>query len=133
MKKSSDLAKGWFRKGDSDLVSARATLKTSGPYDTVCFHAQQSVEKYLKGFLTLCQCSFPYTHDLIALNLLCKEIVSDWPILDETLSVLTSYGVNARYDLEFFPDLKTAQEALHLAVEVKNAVLKAITNQNLNS
>ncbi len=45
------LARGWFRKGDSDLADARRTVASEGPYDTACFHAQQAVEKYLKGYL----------------------------------------------------------------------------------
>ena len=45
------LARGWFLKADSDLADARPTVASEGPYDTACFHAQQAVEKYLKGFL----------------------------------------------------------------------------------
>jgi HEPN domain-containing protein len=51
MKDRSVLARGWFRKGDSDLADARRTTASEGPYDTACFHAQQAVEKYLKGVL----------------------------------------------------------------------------------
>ncbi|OGV95004.1 MAG: hypothetical protein A3K19_26565, partial [Lentisphaerae bacterium RIFOXYB12_FULL_65_16] len=32
--------------------------------DTVCFHAQQCVEKYLKALLVLNGVSFPKTHDI---------------------------------------------------------------------
>ena len=49
MKNREALAQGWFRKGDSDLADAHRTIKSDGPYDTACFHAQQAVEKYLKG------------------------------------------------------------------------------------
>jgi HEPN domain-containing protein len=41
-------ARGWFLKAESDLTAARRLLDTEGPYDTVCFHAQQAVEKLLK-------------------------------------------------------------------------------------
>jgi HEPN domain-containing protein len=51
MKDRLALARGWFRKADSDLTDARRTAASEGPYDTACFHAQQAVEKYLKGFL----------------------------------------------------------------------------------
>lgn len=51
MKDKSALARGWFRKADSDLADARRTTASEGPYDTACFHAQQAVEKYLKGVL----------------------------------------------------------------------------------
>lgn len=43
----------WVDKAENDLKNAAHTL-TMGekcPTDTVCFHAQQCVEKYLKAFL----------------------------------------------------------------------------------
>ena len=46
MKDRSALARGWFRKADSDLADARRTTASEGPYDTACFHAQQAVEVF---------------------------------------------------------------------------------------
>ena len=37
------------------------------PFDTVCFHAQQCAEKYLKGWLVYHDVDFPRTHDLVVL------------------------------------------------------------------
>ena len=51
MKDAAALAQGWFRKADSDLADATRTVVSEGPYDTACFHAQQAVEKCLKGYL----------------------------------------------------------------------------------
>ena len=46
--------KEWFRKGDNDLKNAEIVIQSDDPpTDTICFHAQQCAEKYLKGFLTL--------------------------------------------------------------------------------
>ena len=65
MSDRADLARGWFRKGDSDLATARLVAAGAGPYDTACFHAQQAAEKYLKGFLPfagqrICRLSAPW-------------------------------------------------------------------------
>jgi HEPN domain-containing protein len=49
MRNKFDHACGWFRKGESDLATVRGILAANGPYDTSCFHAQQAIEKYLKG------------------------------------------------------------------------------------
>ena len=54
MKEELEEAQGWFHKAESDLVTARRTAASEGPYDTACFHAQQAAEKYLKGFLIAC-------------------------------------------------------------------------------
>jgi len=51
MNNQADLAKGWLRKADSDLATARLVLSGPGPYDTACFHAQQAIEKSLKAVL----------------------------------------------------------------------------------
>ncbi len=43
----------WVEKAENDLKNAAHTIKMGEdcPTDTVCFHAQQCVEKYLKAFL----------------------------------------------------------------------------------
>ena len=64
MKDRLALTRGWFRKTDSDLADARRTTAGEGPYDTACFHAQQAVEKYLKGVLGGRGLMILRTHDL---------------------------------------------------------------------
>jgi len=56
----------WVQKAENDLTTAAHTLKLRAkcPTDTVCFHAQQCVEKYLKALLVLNGVSFPKTHDI---------------------------------------------------------------------
>jgi HEPN domain-containing protein len=41
--------------------------------DTVCFHAQQCVEKYLKAFLVLEGIDFPKTHDIGKISALLRR------------------------------------------------------------
>jgi len=88
----------WVVKADSDLTAAAALLrlKDGCPTDVVCFHAQQSVEKYLKAFLVSESVDFPKTHDLERLIALLP------PRSRPTLSVedqgkLTEYATAARY------------------------------------
>jgi HEPN domain-containing protein len=62
----------WVKKAENDLKNAAFTLEMDDecPTDTVCFHAQQVVEKYLKALLVLKGIPFPKTHnieDIIAL------------------------------------------------------------------
>jgi len=60
------IARDWVQKAENDLKNATYTLKMEEdcPTDTVCFHAQQCVEKYLKAFLVLRRINFPKTHDI---------------------------------------------------------------------
>jgi HEPN domain-containing protein/predicted nucleotidyltransferase len=56
----------WLQKADNDLKNAVHTLKLGRdcPTDTVCFHAQQCIEKYLKALLVFQAIPFGKTHDL---------------------------------------------------------------------
>jgi HEPN domain-containing protein len=56
----------WLIKADHDLLTAAHTLKLGAecPTDTVCFHAQQSVEKHIKALLILRAIPFPKTHEI---------------------------------------------------------------------
>jgi HEPN domain-containing protein len=126
MKDKRDLARGWLTKAESDLVTARLMLDTSGPYDTACFHAQQAVEKVLKGFLAFHELAIPRTHDLEELQRLCLGACGLQDIGDLDLTQLTDYAVLTRYDFEFWPDRATAAEAVTVAEQVRRAVLDAL-------
>ena len=94
-----------------------------GPYDTACFHAQQAVEKYLKSVLALAGSPIPRTHDLEDIYNHCLA-VEPALILDRMeLSVLTPYAVQSRYDMGFWPDQATAQQALVSVERVRTKVL----------
>jgi HEPN domain-containing protein len=43
----------WVEKAENDIETAALVLRAGSrcPVDTVCFHAQQCVEKYLKALL----------------------------------------------------------------------------------
>ena len=47
--------KEWLQLADDDLYSAQILNETiRRPYEIICYHCAQSVEKYLKGYLTFC-------------------------------------------------------------------------------
>jgi HEPN domain-containing protein len=64
----------WMAKGDHDLLNIENNIAASDvPWDTVCFHAQQAAEKFLKAFLVSRGHLPPRTHDLVALLADCAE------------------------------------------------------------
>ena len=66
------------------------------PWDTVCFHAQQGAEKYLKALLTQYGVAFPKIHDLTELVALLP--VGACPALPPgILEVLNPYAIETRY------------------------------------
>lgn len=121
-----DLARGWLVKAASDLNAGRLVLDSDGPYDTACFHAQQAIEKSLKGFLAFHQQPIPRTHDLEELQQLCLTLVSLPQLATLDLTETTDYGVVVRYDLDFWPGQDTAAEALTLAEKVSRLVVDSL-------
>ncbi len=117
----------WFKKAENDLTNAQNTIKMeTPPTDTICFHAQQCAEKYLKGFLTFHEIEFPKTHSIEDLVLLCKRAEPSIESEVGDVEILSSYGVEIRYPDEIYYDIpkEDAQEAIDLAKKVKTVVLK---------
>ncbi len=124
MKTRIDLAKEWFQKADNDLLNIENNLKSEKiPVDTVCFHAQQAVEKYLKGFLIYNDVDFEYVHDLEYLVDLSKEIDKDFEELYEIVKNLNEYSVIIRYPYNYMPTVEEAKEAYKSALKVKEFIL----------
>jgi HEPN domain-containing protein len=122
-----ELAKLWIEKAENDLVSASHLIKlVDGPLDNVCFHAQQVVEKSLKGLLTIHQVEFTKTHNLLLLLDLCLPFIPDLDDYREQFAEMTVYAVETRYPGDFF---MPSQEEAKLALGVGNEVL-AIVKQH---
>ena len=110
-------------KGDSDRLNADRTAQSTGPYDTACFHAQQAVEKYLKAVLALAGRPIPRTHDLEDVYNECLAVAPTLVLDRMELSAMTPYAVQLRYDMGFWPDRATAQQAVAVIDRVRATVL----------
>ncbi len=128
------VVKAWFKKAENDLINAENTIKMDAPpTDTICFHAQQCAEKYLKGFLTFHQIDFPKTHSLEDLVFLCKDTAPKIESELGEIEILSSYGVEVRYPDDIYYDIPVvdAQEAIDLAKKVKSIILKHLEGKIL--
>lgn len=118
----------WVEKAENDLKNAVLTLRAGeeAPADTVAFHAQQCVEKYLKALLTLRGIDLPKTHDI-------EELVARaGPSVPVGLSVeeqrrLTVYGTVTRYPGDYEPvSFAEARRAVAMARRVRREVRRAL-------
>ena len=89
----------WLAKADNDLKTAAHTLTLGRgtPTDTVCFHAQQCAEKYLKARLEEAGIAFGRTHNLTSLLTLALAVEPTWTVLQPHLTALNIYAVAFRY------------------------------------
>lgn len=119
-----ELTRQWIEKAEEDLLNAEHTLTLGDacPVGTVCFHAQQCVEKYLKALLTCREIPFPKTHDLIVLfNRLGGE--SGLSLGVELFHPMNRYSTETRYPGDWEPiGMKEAVEAVETAKRVREAV-----------
>jgi HEPN domain-containing protein len=89
------------------------------PYEIICFHCQQAVEKYLKGFLCLHNEEPPYIHDLLKLRGFCEQYDTIFSEITEYCKILTLYGVQPRYSRSLQIDKDEMLRALRGAQAVK--------------
>ena len=117
-------AKEWPRLADMDLDSAEYPLNMQPiPVEIVCYHCQQSAEKYLKGYLVLCGKNPPRTHDLDELCKLCLEVCSSFGEIADQCSDLTAYGIQPRYPMGFVLEERDMLQALDSARAIRGFVL----------
>jgi HEPN domain-containing protein len=117
----SQKAKEWFKKGDHDLQTVEILLKDPNPpTDTLCFHCQQAVEKYLKGLLTFSKIDFIKTHDLEYLYKLSVKALKKLETYEEEILSLNKYSIEPRYpaDMPINYSLDEAKSAFENAREI---------------
>lgn len=125
------VARQWVEKAENDLKNADHTLLMGEdcPLDTVCFHAQQCAEKYLKAWLAFQGIDFPKIHDLTELVALLPN-KSDFPLSVDDCARLTDYATITRYPGEWETlHSKEAEQAVALAKLVREAIRRLLPRE----
>ena len=99
-----EIMKEWFRLANQDYniaVNSKNTMHPL-PVESICYHAQQAVEKSLKIILICNNQRIPKTHDIQLLKRLCNEIVPDIiSFTDETADLLTEFAASRYPDNQY--------------------------------
>jgi HEPN domain-containing protein len=125
----------WVQKAENDLKNAAYTLRMGKdcPTDTVCFHAQQCAEKYLKALLVLRGLDFPRTHDMSQLIAL-LPVQSRPTLTPEEQERLTDYATVTRYPGDYEPiSLTETRRALRIARQIRSAIRKRLPKKVLRA
>jgi len=102
MSVSEQRLRDWIKKADHDLGTAIVINQHIPDYsDTLAFHCQQAVEKYLKCLLEKNSIQFKRSHDLRYLLDLLDEAIPIDAELYERMMKLNAFSVEIRY-----PDFK---------------------------
>ena len=112
----------WIEKAEEDYNIAELARQASRPFhNSICFHAQQCIEKYLKAWLQEADIPVPRTHDLEELLVLIETTLPTWAQWQPDFKRITEYAVDSRYP----GDSATAddtQHAMHICDTVRQTV-----------
>lgn len=128
-----EVLRQWVHKAEDDLLSAVQVLKLGRrcPVETVCYHAQQCVEKYVKALLVNHDLDFPKTHNIAVLLKLLPPNARP-KLSAEAQDSLTEYATTTRYPGDYAPlSLTDARVALKLARRVRLHVRKRLPKASL--
>lgn len=122
----------WIEKAEGDLENARLVLRAGKrcPSETVCFHAQQCAEKYLKAYLTFRNLEFSKTHSIQ--NLLSLMPARERPNISiREQAQLSEYAIGPRYPGWNDVTLSEARQAVALARQVRKHVRSLLPKEAL--
>lgn len=124
-----DIAKEWFEFAKRDLESALFLLNMYPlPLEIICYHCQQSAEKYLKGYIILKGGKSVKTHDLMMLNNMCCKHDKGFEDIEDDCVELVSYGVQVRYPYEMMIEERDMKEAIESAKKIKDFIERKVNN-----
>ena len=120
----------WVDKAEADYLTAERELAAvEGPnYDAVCYHAQQCIEKLMKGSLIHFGVTPPRTHNLMWLNKLLRPVAPDWSASEDELDFLTRAGIAFRYPGSA-AETDDATEALAICRRLREALLRLVAEE----
>lgn len=122
-----DIAQEWFKMADIDFDSANFLLAMKPvPFEIICYHCQQCVEKYLKGYIALNGGQILKTHDLFILNKECANFQNEFNEIENECMELTDYGVQVRYPFHIEIEDCDVRNALKNTQKVIDFVKKMI-------
>lgn len=117
----------WLARANEDVQVAEILLKEDGLPNSVCFHAQQAAEKYLKSFLAFQEKNIRKVHDLVAILTFCEEIDASFDSLREEVDFLNKFYIETRYPGDYSDfTLKDAKEASEVVHKIKEFVMSKI-------
>jgi HEPN domain-containing protein len=111
----------WIQIADDDLYSAQMLHElVRKPYEIICYHCAQAVEKYLKGNLTYNDVIPPKTHNLLVLLELCAEKDNHFESIRTECGVLNRFTNEIRYPHRMEIKIEDVHYSLNAATMIRN-------------
>jgi len=120
--------KEWLKKAREDFDFASSILPDTTFFAQVCFHFQQSAEKYLKAYIIERDLEFMKIHDLRKLLKICEKANRPFSELTNECDFLSPFYIDTRYPVHW-PSSVSQKEALaaqEAARKIKDFVEKLL-------
>jgi len=121
-----EILQQWLEKGNDDLRAAEylSTMHHPTPDEIICYHCQQSAEKYLKAFIFSQDIEPEKTHDLEYLLEICIKYNSEFSSLLSNAYILKRYAILPRYPNELEINNDDMKSAISNAKKIQEFILK---------
>jgi HEPN domain-containing protein len=111
----------WIQLADEDLYSAKILNDaTRKPFEIICYHCAQAIEKYLKAFLVYKDIIPEKTHNLRYLNDLCIEIDKEFQNVTILCDYINRFSNEIRYPHKFEVNESDVNYSLDAVDKLKN-------------
>ncbi|MCB2312692.1 HEPN domain-containing protein [Clostridium tagluense] len=120
---SKQVSKEWFEFAKRDLGSAKFLINMyPKPIEIICYHCEQSAEKYLKGYTIFMGNNLERTHDIVLLNNKCKNTDKSFEYIEDDCIDLVPYGVQVRYPYQLEVNEDDMRNAIDSAERIQNFI-----------
>ncbi|MDR2194665.1 MAG: HEPN domain-containing protein [Treponema sp.] len=111
----------WFIIADEDFDSAKILNEAAHKHkEIICYHCAQSIEKYLKGYLTYNDIIPKKTHNIILLNETCIEIDHAFEQMRNECGLLNKFTNDIRYPYRIEIKEEDVLYALNAVERIRN-------------
>ena len=90
------------------------------PYEIICYHCAQAIEKYLKGYLTFNDIIPQKTHNLLVLLELCIEKDNCFENIKTECGTMSRYANEIRYPHRIEIKVEDVNYSIKVAEKIKN-------------
>ena len=128
MADENNLIQQWIKKAEDDLTAAEFLIKAENILTSiVCFHCQQSAEKFIKAYLVQLNIEFGNSHDLDYLLGLIEKRNDFESGLYNLIDKFENFAVELRYpNQKFEPTVEETKTAFEASIKVKSIILSKI-------
>lgn len=117
----------WIEFAENDYEAAILLEKNIKPLlEIICFHCQQSAEKYLKAYIIRNDGEVKRTHNLGEILKDCIKFDTEFEKIKDPCIDLTDYAIETRYPYPFELDVQDMKKAVNDMENIRIFVIEKI-------